>query len=81
VSLTRNGGVANTVVNVGSWKFQVAEQKAAALFEQPEIVDCSVIKRVAPDDLPDLGDAASRYQLPVDSYNWSWANRQRGAQA
>ena len=55
VSLTRNGRVADTQINAGSWEIPVDAQKIAALFEQLATVDCSTIKRVAPDDVPDGG--------------------------
>jgi hypothetical protein len=58
-SLTRNGRVADTQINAGSWEIPVDAQKIAALFEQLATVDCSVINRVAPDDVPDGGGIES----------------------
>ena len=59
VSLTRNGRVADTQINAGSWEIPVDEQKMQALFEQLATVDCATIKRVAPDDVPDGGGTES----------------------
>jgi len=59
VSLTRNGRVADTRVNAGSWEFAADERKVQALFEQLATIDCAAIKRVAPDDPPDGGSTES----------------------
>jgi hypothetical protein len=59
VSLTRNGRVADTQINAGSWEIPVDAQKIAALFEQLATVDCATIKQVAPDDVPDGGGTES----------------------
>jgi hypothetical protein len=59
VSLARNGRVADTRINAGNWEIPVDAEHVQALFEQLATVDCSVIKRVAPDDLPDGGSAES----------------------
>ncbi len=59
VSLTRNGRVANTEVNAGSWEVAADERQVLALFEQLAKIDCAAIKRVAPDDPPDGGDTVN----------------------
>ena len=59
VSLTRNGRVADTRINAGSWEIPVDAQKIAQLFEQLATVDCATIKRVVPDDVPDGGGTES----------------------
>ena len=60
VSLTRNGRVADTQINAGSWEIPVdAQNVSQALFEQLATVDCATIKRVAPDDVPDGGGTES----------------------
>ena len=59
VSLTRNGRVANTKINAGTWEFASDEQKVTAFFEQLEAIDCSTIKRLEPDDPPDGGGTES----------------------
>jgi hypothetical protein len=59
VSLTRNGRVAGTQVNAGSWEISVHVQEIAKLFEQLAPVDCATIKRVVSDDVPDGGGTES----------------------
>jgi hypothetical protein len=59
VSLTRNGRVANTKINAGTWEFASDEQKVTAFFEQLEAIDCSTIKRLEPADPPDGGGTES----------------------
>lgn len=59
VSLIRNGRVENSGINSGVWKISIDEQKTAALFAQLRSVDCSKIKRVEPDIMPDGGGTVS----------------------
>jgi hypothetical protein len=59
VSLTRNGRVADTQTNAGSWEIPVDAERVQTLFEQLTTVDCATIKRVAPDDPPDGGSTES----------------------
>ena len=59
VSLTRNGRVADTQINAGSWEIPVDAEKITALLEQLAQVDCATIKRVEPDDVPDGGGTES----------------------
>jgi hypothetical protein len=59
MSLSRNGRVADTEVNAGSWEFAADEQTVQALFEQLATIDCAALKRVAPDDPPDGGSTES----------------------
>ena len=59
VSLARNGRVAGTQVNAGSWEIPVDAQQIAKLFEQLATVDCATIKQVEPDDVPDGGGTES----------------------
>lgn len=59
VSLTRSGATGDTQVNAGSWEIVVEAQKVTALFEQLKAVDCSIIRRVEPDDPPDGGGSQS----------------------
>ena len=59
VSLTRNGRVADTQINAGSWEIPVDPQEIATFFEQLAAVDCATIKRVVPDDVPDGGGIES----------------------
>jgi hypothetical protein len=59
VSLARNGRVENSEINSGVWKFPVDEQRTAALFAQLRSVDCSKIKKVEPDIIPDGGGTES----------------------
>ncbi len=68
VRLTRQGQVAETEVNVGSWEFAVDEAQAAALFAQLEAVDCATMTRIEPDDPPDGGN--------TESYTLVYANGQ-----
>ena len=59
VSLTRNGRVADTQINAGSWEIPVDAERVQTLFEQLATVDRSTVKRVAPDDVPDGGGTES----------------------
>jgi uncharacterized protein YceK len=62
VTLTRNGKAADTEVNAGTWEFAVDEQKVTALFEQLEIIDCSSIREVKPDE-PTEGGGTETYSI------------------
>lgn len=66
VSLTRNGRTANTKINAGTWELAFDEQKVTALFEQLEAVDCSTIRRIAPDVPPD-GGGTETYTIVYES--------------
>ena len=58
-TLTRNGKMAATLINAGTWELTVDERAVAALFEQLAAVDCAKIKRVEAADAPDGGGAES----------------------
>lgn len=59
VTFSRNGKVAETEVNAGTWQIALDEQQTAALFKQLEAVDNAHIQRVEPQDAPDGGGSAS----------------------
>lgn len=59
VRLTRQGGAAETDVNVGNWNLAADEAQIAALFAQLEALDCAKMTRIEPDDPPDGGSTES----------------------
>lgn len=59
VTFSRNGKVAETQVNAGTWQITLDEQQTAVLFRQLEAVDIAAIQRVEPQDAPDGGGSAS----------------------
>ena len=59
VTFSRNGKVAETEVNAGTWQIALHEQQTAELFKQLEAVNIAAIERVEPQDAPDGGGSAS----------------------
>jgi hypothetical protein len=59
VTFSRNGKVAETQVNAGTWQIALDGQQTAELFGQLETVDIAAIQRVEPQDAPDGGGSAS----------------------
>lgn len=59
VTFSRNGKVAETEVNAGTWQIALDEQQTAELFKQLEAVNIAAIERVEPQDAPDGGGSAS----------------------
>lgn len=59
VTFSRNGKVAETEVNAGTWQLAIDGQQTTALFKQLEAVDIAAIQRVEPQDAPDGGGSTS----------------------
>jgi len=59
VTFSRNGKVAETQINAGTWQIALDGQQTAELFKQLEAVDIAAIQRVEPQDAPDGGGSAS----------------------
>lgn len=59
VVLKRNGKVAETKVNSGSWEVPVESSRVAQLFKQLEQLDWSAMDRIESQDAPDGGEILS----------------------
>ncbi|MDY0170281.1 MAG: hypothetical protein RBS80_27300 [Thermoguttaceae bacterium] len=66
-TLSRNGRVAETEVNAGSWECSIDEAAVTALFAQLAAVDFAAIRRNEPEDPPDGGDTESYVLRHTDS--------------
>lgn len=59
ILLTRNGKTPDTQVNAGDWQFPADAQQVTALFEQLELIPCSRVVRIEPEEIPDGGGRES----------------------